>query len=347
MSKMKRKITEEDLKDKDLPFACENCGNKPTTEDVLLHDVVCTICGETILAYTLDTALTLHKYETERDEAIKALGEEARLRGKAEFDRDEWKRLADWPDSSRIEAERKRAEKAETELADALARVNKFEATLSCEEPQAEVDQHKAWEKSYTTAGITRRAEKAEVERDAAIKALGDEARLRGTVEAERDALKHQLEHAAAWTAPIADAYDLQGQKWKDRAEKAEAEFGSFQRDISNAIKTTRFLDPPDGGDVSLPEQVNRMGDALAKAEAERNEAIQALSVEITTRIEAEAQLADALARVEELESIIEFIRVECDWEEYNPHGQCGGAGDNRIGEVCKKSPLRPHRRSR
>jgi hypothetical protein len=38
--------------------------------------------------------------------------------------------------------------------------------------------------------------------------------------------------------------------------------------DIAVAIGSNRFLDPPDGGDVSLAEQVTRMRQALEKAEA-------------------------------------------------------------------------------
>jgi hypothetical protein len=38
---------------------------------------------------------------------------------------------------------------------------------------------------------------------------------------------------------------------------------------VSIAIGSVRFMDPPDGGDVSLPEQVRRMREALSTAEAE------------------------------------------------------------------------------
>jgi hypothetical protein len=38
--------------------------------------------------------------------------------------------------------------------------------------------------------------------------------------------------------------------------------------DIAVAIGSTRFMDPPDGGNVSLAEQVTRMRKALEKAEA-------------------------------------------------------------------------------
>jgi hypothetical protein len=42
---------------------------------------------------------------------------------------------------------------------------------------------------------------------------------------------------------------------------------------VSAAIGTDQFMDPPDGGSVSLSEQVRRMRVALEKAEADRDEA--------------------------------------------------------------------------
>ena len=53
---MKRSMTEEDLRDKGLPFACNNCGRKPTLEDVLAHGMNCQLCGDEVFAYTEDTA---------------------------------------------------------------------------------------------------------------------------------------------------------------------------------------------------------------------------------------------------------------------------------------------------
>lgn len=47
--------------------------------------------------------------------------------------------------------------------------------------------------------------------------------------------------------------------------------------DISAALGTTRFMDPPDGGDVPLAEQVKRMREALTTAERQRDEALEAL----------------------------------------------------------------------
>lgn len=46
---------------------------------------------------------------------------------------------------------------------------------------------------------------------------------------------------------------------------------------ISAAIGTVRFMDPPDGGDVPLAEQVRRMCEALDHAEAEREKDREAL----------------------------------------------------------------------
>ena len=56
MMKLKRCITEEDLRHKGFPFECENCGNKPTPEDVVKYRGACGICNDHIVAYTVDTA---------------------------------------------------------------------------------------------------------------------------------------------------------------------------------------------------------------------------------------------------------------------------------------------------
>jgi hypothetical protein len=53
---LQRKITEEDLRDKGYPFECDNCGNKPTPEDVVKYNGQCNICGYSIITYTVDTA---------------------------------------------------------------------------------------------------------------------------------------------------------------------------------------------------------------------------------------------------------------------------------------------------
>lgn len=51
----------------------------------------------------------------------------------------------------------------------------------------------------------------------------------------------------------------------RTRAEEAERELDW----VSAAIGSVRFMDPPDGGSVSLAEQVSRMRQALDTAEAE------------------------------------------------------------------------------
>ncbi|MDA3808348.1 MAG: hypothetical protein PF440_10625 [Thiomicrorhabdus sp.] len=56
MGKLARAVTEEDLKRKGYPFECENCGNNPTPENVVKYGGSCEICGDSIIAYTVDTA---------------------------------------------------------------------------------------------------------------------------------------------------------------------------------------------------------------------------------------------------------------------------------------------------
>ena len=56
---------------------------------------------------------------------------------------------------------------------------------------------------------------------------------------------------------------------WKYRAEVAEAAIADIGASISTAIGSNRWLDLPDGGDVSLAEQVTRMREALESAETE------------------------------------------------------------------------------
>jgi hypothetical protein len=53
---MNRPIKEEDLKYKGFPFECDNCGNKPTPQQVIDYNGQCEICGDSIIAYTVDTA---------------------------------------------------------------------------------------------------------------------------------------------------------------------------------------------------------------------------------------------------------------------------------------------------
>ena len=53
---MKMPLNEEDLRDKGLPFSCNNCGRKPPLAEVLEHGAECQVCGDEVFAYTLDTA---------------------------------------------------------------------------------------------------------------------------------------------------------------------------------------------------------------------------------------------------------------------------------------------------
>jgi len=56
MEKLNRPIQTTDLQEKGYPFACGNCGNRPTPEQVLEHRGDCEICGDTIITYTVDAA---------------------------------------------------------------------------------------------------------------------------------------------------------------------------------------------------------------------------------------------------------------------------------------------------
>jgi hypothetical protein len=56
MPKLNRPVEHSDLEDKGFPFQCENCGNKPTPSEVVEHNGSCAICGDSVIAYTVDTA---------------------------------------------------------------------------------------------------------------------------------------------------------------------------------------------------------------------------------------------------------------------------------------------------
>jgi len=56
MAKLKKQVTNKDLQYKGFPFECDNCGNKPTPQEVIKHNGECAICGDSIIAYTVDTA---------------------------------------------------------------------------------------------------------------------------------------------------------------------------------------------------------------------------------------------------------------------------------------------------
>ena len=64
MRTLTRKITESDIKDKGFPFECENCGSKPIPQDMIDHQGSCSICGDSVIAYTIDTADFILKQET-------------------------------------------------------------------------------------------------------------------------------------------------------------------------------------------------------------------------------------------------------------------------------------------
>ena len=59
---MNKQINIEALEDKGFPFQCENCGNKPTPQQVVDHDGDCEFCGDTIITFTIDTAEILLPY---------------------------------------------------------------------------------------------------------------------------------------------------------------------------------------------------------------------------------------------------------------------------------------------
>lgn len=61
--RLNRPLNEIDLQDKGYPFACTNCGYRPTPCQVLTKDCVCPICNDEIIAYTLDSAKMINELE--------------------------------------------------------------------------------------------------------------------------------------------------------------------------------------------------------------------------------------------------------------------------------------------
>ena len=57
------------------PFQCENCGHKPTPQDVVKHGGECEKCKDVVVAYTVDTAEVLLAMMAARGE--KSLDNEA------------------------------------------------------------------------------------------------------------------------------------------------------------------------------------------------------------------------------------------------------------------------------
>ncbi|WP_303718052.1 hypothetical protein [Brevundimonas naejangsanensis] len=105
---------------------------------------------------------------------------------------------------------------------------------------------------------------------------LARKAREQMTCEATTDALCDGVDALLAENAALraegearakAHAKELAG--LYDRSSTAEAELDA----VSSAIGTVRFMDPPDGGDVHLSEQVRRMASALTEAERKLAEA--------------------------------------------------------------------------
>ncbi len=58
-----------------FPFACSNCGHKPTPQEVLEHHGDCAKCGDTVIAYTVDSAECIIKgiADTQRLDYLAAL----------------------------------------------------------------------------------------------------------------------------------------------------------------------------------------------------------------------------------------------------------------------------------
>ena len=71
---MRRPMTPEDLRDKGLPFACDNCGAKPTAEEVVRLGATCDVCGDEIHAYAIDTAELIIKLKFEDKETNEPTG---------------------------------------------------------------------------------------------------------------------------------------------------------------------------------------------------------------------------------------------------------------------------------
>lgn len=78
------------------------------------------------------------------------------------------------------------------------------------------------------------------------------------------------------------DTWRDHSRDWVARAEKAEVSLRAVEAElsaVSAAIGSVRFMDPPDGGDVSLAEQVSRMRVALEAADA-REKQVRAETIE-------------------------------------------------------------------
>lgn len=129
-----------------------------------------------------------------------------------------------------------------------------------------------------------------------AASGMGDGALLRALIEELRPYASRPLGSIRVDTddiRKIVDGFDALSAKDRELAEARAHEANLIKRRdhyrecmesagrelnaISAAIGTTQFMDPPDGGDVSLAEQVKRMRETLTTAERARDEALSAL----------------------------------------------------------------------
>ena len=100
---------------------------------------------------------------------------------------------------------------------------------------------------------------------------------------------------------PLTELVNPDGPEAASRIAELDGELDA----VSAAIGTVRFMDPPDGGDVSLAEQVRRMKAALDEAEAKLATAVGALE-RIATGY---AGCADCVSFVETAEQALAFIQ--------------------------------------
>lgn len=134
--------------------------------------------------------------------------------------------------------------------------------------------------------------------------------------EAETDGMRAATDEAFAWANKTVREHEAALALTTSAAIKAEDERDAAIAEL-DAIAAAfgprhQFLDPPDGGDVPLSEQVTRMGAALDEAERKRDAAILA-------RGEAIAQcvaMARELGELEGKAGVMEFVGVLDDWRE-------------------------------
>lgn len=58
---------------KNTLFICDNCGFKPTLDKVVEFNATCEVCGDTIIAYTVDCAEAILKLERREKELVDLL----------------------------------------------------------------------------------------------------------------------------------------------------------------------------------------------------------------------------------------------------------------------------------